>query len=1160
MQRKGHSLLYSPSDLITFMGDSFSSWMDRNYLESPSKFQPDENDESSALIQKRGILHEQEVLCAMQTDGKNVFVLEGNDDAAYEKTIEMMHAGKDVIYQGFLRKEPFAGLSDFLVRVPGNSKLGDFHYEVWDSKLAKKPKPYFLVQLCCYSEMLEEIQGRLPEFIAVVLGSKEIKKFRTLDFYFFYQSLKERFLKFQNQFDASRQPDWVQVGDNSRWKSHAEKILEERDDLIRVANIRKSQIRKLKEAGINTLSELARIEEESDVPGMAHNTLETLSEQAWLQLCSKDLERPLFEVILRTGSVLTENGALSNLDSPIELGDIPDPKGLYALPRRSKLDIFFDMEGFPLVEGGLEYLFGATTIESDKYLFHDWWAHDRQEEKRAFENFIDWSYARWQQDDDMHIFHYGAYEISALRRLASRHASRESELDEMLRAEKFVDLYSIVRNGVRIGCESYSIKKVEQLYMQKRKGEVAKATDSIVYYERWLESPDGNTPEDSSILKDIRDYNQIDCESTAQLYDWLLKQQLKYSIRYSKLGTKSGAATKKAPTRNEILSTKIKEAIPEDRSAAPEHWRVMELMADLTGFHNRERKVGWWELYDRAEMSDDELFADPECVAFVQLSPKPPVPHKKSLLFEYSFDQNQDLKLKPGDTVVFTSDTREQAEIFELDESAGSIVLKRGETKAHLPEEGHLILKETMNNEVLEDSIANQAESFYEGKGLKSCIEHLLFRRYPSIKGITPGTPVVENENKLFPTIEAMDNTYLCIQGPPGTGKTYRSARLIVELIKKGKKIGICSNSHKAIENVLEAVGKAAKETEFDFRAAKFKTDNSGTLPEFSNNNIALIKTENKILKELPKLDLIGATAWFFARHDVKNQFDYIFVDEAGQVCLANIVAIAPATKNIVLIGDQLQLEQPVKGSHPGESGLSSLEYLLGDKSTINPNQGVFLSTSRRMHPDLCELVSTAVYDGRLRADEVTASRQLIPASGQAEDLPKLSGLIYLPVEHEGNSQHSIEEAKVIESLTLNLLELNIRLGEKTRPLNWNDILIVAPYNQQVRLLQSKLPKARVGSVDKFQGSEAPIVIVSMSASDLASSTRGAEFLLSKKRLNVAISRAQLLAIVVGSPALSQFACSTVEQAALLNLYCRFMFDGKISPEEILACTTAKSC
>jgi predicted RecB family nuclease len=250
-------MLYAPSDLINYMESDFVSWMDRLHRLFPDRNQPDESDDNTKILQAHGDRHEQEYLAQLISDSKDVYEVPA-DKYAIDTTLRAMQDGREIIFQGVLALPPFEGRTDFLVKRQGvPSKFGDYCYEVWDTKLARKPKPYFIIQLCCYAEMLQAVQGVLPQNIAVVLGSNQIQQFRTTDYFYFYLSLKKSFLDFQNSFDVERPPEDIVLPSFTRWKSHGEKLLEERDDLIRVANIRRVQIRKLQAAGIETMRSLA---------------------------------------------------------------------------------------------------------------------------------------------------------------------------------------------------------------------------------------------------------------------------------------------------------------------------------------------------------------------------------------------------------------------------------------------------------------------------------------------------------------------------------------------------------------------------------------------------------------------------------------------------------------------------------------------------------------------------------------------------------------------------------------------------------------------------------------------------------------------------------------------------------------------------------------
>ncbi len=446
------------------------------------------------------------------------------------------------------------------------------------------------------------------------------------------------------------------------------------------------------------------------------------------------------------------------------------------------------------------------------------------------------------------------------------------------------------------------------------------------------------------------------------------------------------------------------------------------------------------------------------------------------------------------------------------------------------------------------DAIQDVIEQLIESDFALSAIVDFLFRKQPRFTD-GPKNPIVEFDlsgdafiDSIVSAATQLDGSYLCIQGPPGAGKTYTARHIIGDLIAKGKRIGISSNSHKAIINLMDGVADHLLENNIEGQLIKVGGDAED--PVFDKQNVNFRKDAKACGNELNSSALcIGGTAWLFCNALLTEEqgveiFDYLFIDEAGQVSIANLVGMSRIANNIILMGDQMQLGQPTQGSHPDESGQSILEYLLEDQATIPPSMGVFLPKTYRMHPDVCRLISDQVYDGRLNSAEDTIRHNVAVSS---EALPIQHGVHFVPVSHEGNTQGSEEEVEVIKSLAKKLIGIPYwpeKEGGDNRSIGWSDILFVAPYNYQVNLLKSALDtEARVGSVDKFQGQEAPIVFVSMCASDASESPRGIDFLFSKNRLNVAISRAQALAIVVGSPSLATTPVSNLRQMELVNFY-----------------------
>jgi uncharacterized protein len=852
------------------------------------------------------------------------------------------------------------------------------------------------------------------------------------------------------------------------------------------------------EVGVDTVAALASADG-LHVPRLNDATLERLRRQAQLQISSRGKERPDYELLP------------------------PDPEtplGLALLPTASVGDVFFDMEGFPLVDEGREYLFGACFWENGQLLFRDWWAHDGQAEKRAFEGFVTWAYNRCRQFPDLHIYHYNHYEVTALRRLMGKYGVCENEVDAMLRGEVFVDLYRVVRQGLLIGEPSYSLKYVEHLYRPRRTGDVATAGASMIFYQRWLVAQDGETPETSAILKQIRDYNEQDCQSTAELAAWLRQRQHEAGIAPhspAELGAKSDepASETDLARRHELAQQMLRE-LPAERPSGPfgERYRITELLAFLLEFHRREEKPIWWRRFDRQEMEEQALIDDPDCLGGLIRTFRPPQPlpkPKRSSLYEFSFDPHQETKIRQGDTCAFAHDYKQKATIHKLDFDHGKVTLAIGNQRGAPPDRLSLAPDEPTLGKPLAEAIERLVNRWREGGRLPSALADFLYRHRPRLIANPEGPILSPDADVVDGTLHAalsMRRTSLCIQGPPGCGKTYLGARVIAGLLKAGKRVGIASNSHRAINLLLAGTVEAARKQSLQVDSAKVCRDEDDLegLPE----NVTQYENGNTLFGDGPLPRLIGGTAFAFSCEAAEGRLDYLFVDEAGQVSLANLVAMAACAQNIVVLGDQMQLGQPIQGSHPGESGLSTLEYLLQDHPTISDDFGIFLRRTWRLHPDICRFISGAVYEERLDWEPHTAARVL---TGKVPEwLDRRAGLFYGPVEHECNVYESAEEEDRIASLVNDLLRGSVRSAEGTmRRLTPDDILIVAPYNLQVRRLERRLPGIRVGSVDKFQGQEAAVMILSMCSSAGDSSPRGIEFLFNRNRLNVAISRAQTL-------------------------------------------------
>lgn len=1138
------TLQYSPSDLIRYVSSPFASWMTRFNIDNPDqRVKRDEDSEEMAILQDQGLDHEAKFLEQLIAGGKSVYTVEEADhEVMVQDTIDAMKAGHDVVFQAYLRSGPFAGFADFLYKSEGASVWGDYHYEPWDTKLARSVKPYFMVQLCCYAEMLGDLQHRRPDAMGVILGDQSSVRHRVSDFFYAYQSIKGSFLEqMAGDFGPESTPPIPRAGaDHKPFGTHATAVLKQLDHLSQVAGMTRRQTARLEAAGIATVADLAATTEER-VPGMRVDVFERLREQAHLQVESVGLERPVYRVV--------------------SAAELEPGQGLGRLPAPSPMDVFFDIEGYPLVQGGLEYLFGATTRTGSALEFRAFWAHDKAQEKATFEAFIDWVMERWAADPSMHVFHYAPYEVTAMRKLMGEHATREDEVDSLLRGGVFVDLYQAVREGLRVGEPSYSIKNLEHLYWDAREGDVQSGGASIAQYYNWMQSGESDDINQSPLLKAIYDYNRDDCDSTAALYDWLRDRALEQG--FEPFGANGDEALEAAaPVLPEDVVARrdlrqlILEAFPTEH---PDH-RLGALMGELLEFYRREDKPMWWRHFDRLQKTVDELVDDTDCLGAMTLSAEPVQDlGRGSRGVWYDYPAHQETKMGPGSKKAVPQahpDIGGSITIERMDPAQGRAMVKF--TKKALVDIGgdgppafmSLMPKESSLNALLQRSVFEQIQSWHSTGAMPSAMEQFL-RRDPVrlTHGMTqrrqPNETASEQAIRL---ISELDGGTLCIQGPPGAGKTYTGARMILAALRDGKRVGISSNSHKAIQNLMLACASAANEAGVELNAVK--VDSNPEKPFFTEQSAIGYSASSGIVAHLESgVQLVGATAWGFARPELVGAFDVLVVDESGQVSLANLLAMSRAAENLVLLGDQRQLGQPIQGSHPGETGRSALEYLLEDHAIIPESLGVFLDQTWRLRPEICQFISDAFYEGQLTAVPQTAQRSIQVPAHRSAQIPRDCGVVFEPVVHDGNTVGSTEEAVAMRDLVEALLECRISEdgGSTDRPLVLSDIVVVAPYNVQVRILTEALPPgARVGTVDKFQGQEAPVVLVSMACSDAGESSRGAQFLFEPNRLNVAISRAQVLAVVMASPALGSPATGSVEQLQLSNLFCRIVSEGSI--------------
>jgi superfamily I DNA and/or RNA helicase len=900
--------------------------------------------------------------------------------------------------------------------------------------------------------------------------------------------------------------------------------------VLLVAGMRITQRVRLLDAGVSTVTELA--ERTAPVPELAPRALGKLTALAKLRVLERETGIPRFQVA--------------------------DPQPLALLPNPSNGDLFFDFEGDPLwtdngTQWGLEYLFGV--LAAGPAGFCPLWAHSRVDEREAFIRFLTLVAKRRKRHPDMHIYHYAPYEKTALLRLAGQYGVGEDEVDDLLRSGTLVDLYPIVRKSIRVGAESFSLKAIEPLFMgaELRSGEVTTAADSINQYARFCElRAGGYADEAASVLKEIEDYNHYDCRSTRALRDWLLLRAFENGI------TPHGAQPVpdgRDVVQQDAVAVRLAEFFGD--SAAGDRnpqQAAVALVAAARGYHRREDKPFWWAHFDRLNFPIDE-WADNTDVFVVDGASvavdwcQPPRTRKPQRRLRLTGDLARgELKLdvfalyEPPAPAGMTDDPDRRAAgratIVGADDTTLPTeveVLERAADGDHTFDQLPFALTPgppiptTKQRESIESTAADVAAALPQLP--RTAVIDVLLRREPRTRSGAALPRGADTAGNVTEALLDLDASYLAVHGPPGTGKTYTAARAICDLVAQhGWRIGIVAQSHAVVENLLRCAIVAGADP---LRAAK-KPHGSGGPPW-------------QLISEAEYADfisgtpgcVIGGTAWDFANSTrvPPGSLDLLVIDEAGQFCLANTLAVAPAATNLLLLGDPQQLPQVNQGTHPDPVDTSALGWLLDGHRTLPAQYGYFRDRSFRMHPAVCAAVSRLSYDGRLQSNtDRTTARHL-------DGCPP--GVRVISVDHEGNSTASPEEARAIVHGINRLLGSSWTDEHGTRPLQPSDVLVLAPYNAQVVLLRQELAAAgldavRVGTVDKFQGAEAPVVFISMTASSIEEVPRGVSFLLNRNRLNVAVSRAQYAAMIVRSTRLVEYLPATpaglVELGAFLTL------------------------
>ena len=1092
MQYLDGQLVLSPTDLTKHLACPHVTTLDFGALDGQARVPGLAADDALGLVFRKGMDHERAYLQHLRHQGLVVSEIPGRYDVAgridaEQQTLGAMRAGADVIYQGTFCDGHWGGQADFLLRTDRSSDLGNWSYDIADTKLARRLQVPALLQMATYAERLAQLQGARPQFLTVVTGDGVERPWRLADVASYARRARSRLRQAVEEGPAS-EPIPVAYCSQCRWKTTCDDLWEAADDLCLVAGMRKDHRQTLVAAGISTVADLAR-SSPTDLPrGIGRRSRERLAQQARLQMLERATGAATYELL------------------PPEAG-----RGLLALPTPSRGDVYLDFEGDPFAHDGAgrEYLAGLWDRGGN---FTAWWAHSFEQEQTLTERLVDDLIGRLKADPEMHVFHYAAYEQSALKRLTGRHGTRENELDTLLRGERLVDLYAVVRNGIRISKGSYSIKKLEDFYWgHTRKAgseaEVADAMTSIVEYERFL------VEWDNAILASIEAYNREDVRSTHDLHEWLEERRRELETIHGPAARperKDGTASEEASVASraeEVLAERLRQA-------------GQPLLAGLVGWHRREERPKWWEFFRVADLDDEMLVEDGSTIGGLS-APRQVGEVKSSYLWRYDFEP-QDCKLLVGNGAIDVDEPHAcLGTVVELDPVVGFVVLKRSKKTAPGQPRG-FGPDGPINVTVLQASIARVGAQVLAGDSPlgKALLDRSVPRGLQVERAASPAELVVR-------VGRALSGEVLAVQGPPGSGKTTTGAALIRALLDDGLRVGVTALSHKVINNLLQAVGRPAWQ----------KWDPP---QDCGSGQITVVCSNGEVVAGLSSAatHLVGGTAWLWAREDMHDLVDVLVIDEAGQFSLANAVAVSSAARSMVLLGDPQQLTQPSQAIHPDGAGISALDHLLDGHDTIPADRGVFLDRTYRMHPAITAFVSATSYDGRLDSVEGLGV-QSIQAAGALSG----SGLRWLPIVHKGNTSASDQEAQAVAALIDDLCGGTWSDAQGVeRPLSLDDVLVVAPYNRQVARLLDQLPVgARVGTVDKFQGQQAPVVIYSTASSSADDAPRGVDFLFDLHRLNVAVSRAKVLTAIVASPDLLDAQVHTPEQLRAVNALCHYV-------------------
>lgn len=1131
----------SPSALSEHLACAHATMRDRLYaagiIERPSGVDP-----TRELLAERGRRHEGAYVEHLRDRGLLVESLAGVREVA--ATLEAMRRGVEVIVQAPLSTADrrWWGIADGLRRVELASGVRPWSYEVFETKLSRQTKAGAVVQLGLYSLWLGALQGVMPRWCEIVAPGPgpddagapgfAIDRYRVAEITAYVRrgqaqleaALGEPVPRGLDEALGQSYPEPCAHCDVCRWWKDCADQRERDDHLSLVAGLGRRHAVELMRAGVTTRRALGR--DTGALPQRpAHGSAATyvrLHHQARVQLQGIDEERALHELL------------------PGE----PQDSGLCELPAPSAGDLFLDLEGDVFVEGGgQEYLFGlcdANGLAS----YTGRWGIDRASERAAFEATIDAIVAARERDQALHVYHFGAYEPSALGRLVGRHATRIDEVDALLRDGVLVDLHRVVKRSLIASVSRYSLKELEPLLGFVRGTALVDARRALREVEAGLEL--GCVAEIEAEAKAIvQGYNAEDCVATVALRDWL--EGLRAGIERERgialprpLPREGGPSERVVEVSAEVagLVARLREGVAADPQLRDADTRARWLLSNLLDFHRREDKVTFWEKYRLAGLPEDEREDAREVLSGLTWIDSRKV--DRSQVHRYRFEP-QESALRVGGE-VYVEGGEKLGTVWAIDAIASEVEIKTTKPGEHVP---WVFTWQRFNPGKKAEALrAFAADLLGPRDHVWAAARALLLREPPRLSNAEPfsASPSESARDQALRAVLRLDRSVLAIQGPPGTGKTHSGAEMIVTLVGAGKRVGVTGMSHAVVRNLLaKVIACAAKRGVACPVGAKVSE-----VLDVDDGVRETTKDDGLTWLEAGDVRVLGGTPWLWANDSARESVDVLFVDEAGQLALADVLAVAAAGRSLVLLGDPQQLEQPQRAQHPEGADVSALGHILDGAATIDATRGVFLDETWRLVTSMCKFTSEVFYDGRLRSRPGLECRALLNA-GRLDG----SGMWFLPVTHQRCSVRSVAEVDAVAALVRRLVGRAQWRDEHgvERVISGDDVLVIAPYNAQVAALAERLQPLgvpNVGTVDRFQGREAPVVIWSVTTSSAEDAPRGISFLYDGCRWNVGTSRAKVATVVVGSEQVFGVGARSGEDVRRVGRWCAWLEAARV--------------